>query len=272
MSGPTVARRAPARSGRARAPLTALLLALVAAGGCGAAHPAGDPRPAAADVAGLPLVEVPAVRPGGRTLALLMTGDGGWAPIDRGVAAELSARGVAVVGFNSRTYLDRRRTPDETAADVSRALRHYAAAWDRDSIAIVGYSRGADFAPFVANRLPPDLKARLALIAMLGPDANASFEFHWSDLVSDTHRPSDLPTAPEIARLRGAPTLCVFGADEPASPCRSTALGHVRSVERKGGHHFDGDYRALGDLIADALGAKAAPPAPSPSAKATKAL
>ena len=231
----------------------ALGLALgLALGGCAGTH--GDAAAApASGIAALPLVEVPARRPG-RLLAVMLSGDGNWADIDRDVAATLADSGVAVVGVRSRSYLrGGRRTPDGLADDVANVLRHYLSAWQRDSVVIVGYSRGADFAPFVANRLPDDLRARLTLVAMLALAPGANFQFHWVDLLGDTKRDSDLPTLPEVARLNGVHVLCIYGRGERDSACRMVDTTAVRSVERDGGHHFDGDYRALGVLVVNAL-------------------
>lgn len=249
-AGADAVRRTTRARGRLRS-LAAATCLLAAAGGCVGNH-AGH-APEGRGLADLPLVEVAARRPG-HALAVMLSGDGDWAEIDRGVAATLADSGVAVIGLRSRTYLQRgRRTPSGLADDVARVLRHYMPAWQRDTILIVGYSRGADFAPMVANRLPPELRGRLALVVMLAMAPHASFEFHWLDLVRDTRRPSDIPTLPEVARLRGVHMLCVYGREEPGSACPGLDTAAVRTVERGGGHHFDGDYQAIGALIVDAL-------------------
>jgi type IV secretory pathway VirJ component len=205
------------------------------------------------DLAGLPVVEVPAAARGGGTLAIILTGDGDWAPIDRAIAADLAEHGVAVVGLNMRAYLSRRRTPDGTAADVARIARHYMDAWQRSRVVLVGYSRGADTAPFVANRLPADLRQRLSLVALLGPSTYANFEFHWADLFGSVRRPDDLPTPPELSRLKGTPVVCIYGTGEKDSLCRTADPRAVTLVPRGGEHHFDGDFRALGDIILGAM-------------------
>ena len=206
------------------------------------------------DVAGLPLVELPAAGERG-VLAILLTGDGGWAELDRVVARTLAERGVAVVGFDTRAFLSERRTPAGTAEAVARVARHYAAAWGRDSVVLVGYSHGADVLPFVANRLPADVRAHVALVAMLGLANGASFDFHWTDLLRETSRPGDLPVLPELERLRGmVRLLCVYGVDEKESLCRDADPTLVERVQRTGGHHFDGDYASLGEAIARRIG------------------
>ncbi|MHB1223647.1 MAG: AcvB/VirJ family lysyl-phosphatidylglycerol hydrolase [Gemmatimonadaceae bacterium] len=231
-------------------------LALLAGAACAGAQNDAAGAPGGGDgtgVAELPLVEVTARRPG-RVLAVMLSGDGNWAEIDREVAATLADSGVAVVGLKTRSYLlDRQRTPAELARDVARVLDHYLAAWQRDSVVIVGYSRGADLAPFVANRLPAELRGRVTLVAMIALAPGASFEFHWSDLVRDTRRATDIPTLPELEQLHGVHMLCIYGRDEPESACRDVDSTMMRSVERAGGHHLDGDYRALGALVVKAL-------------------
>ena len=180
-----------------------------------------------------------------KVTAVLLSGDGGWAELINTLADGLAARGIAVVGVNSRTWLSSPKTPDATAAAVVRAIEASRERSPADKLLIVGYSRGADMAPFIANRLPALLREQLAGVAMLGLAPMASFEFHWADLVKDSSRPTDRDVQPELARLRGTPMVCVFGSDEKSSGCRQAPQGLLRKVERKGGHHFDGDLAAL---------------------------
>ena len=51
--------------------------------------------------------------------------------------------------------------------DVDRILRHYLAAWDKRNVVLIGNSQGADVLPFVVNRLPPHMRARVCLTALL---------------------------------------------------------------------------------------------------------
>ncbi|HEX3159355.1 MAG TPA: AcvB/VirJ family lysyl-phosphatidylglycerol hydrolase [Gemmatimonadaceae bacterium] len=232
-----------------RAVATFLLLAAASATALGAQSSAS----ADSSVRGLPLTVVPAAHPG-TTLAILLTGDGGWAPLDREVAGVLSAAGVGVVGLDVRAYLrGHPRTPEGTAADVARLARGYGARWHTTRLVLIGYSRGADMLPFVATRLAADVRERVALLALLGLASRASFEFHWVDMVRDEPRASDLLVAPELARLRGMRMLCVYGTDEADSGCRDADPTLMAKAARRGGHHFDGDYEALARLVLDAL-------------------
>jgi type IV secretory pathway VirJ component len=199
-------------------------------------------------VTGLPLVEVPTKTPGGKTLAVILSGDGGWAGIDRDVAAALAAKGIPVVGWNSLQYFWTARKPDEAARDLERIVRHYLAAWDRSEVLLVGYSFGADVLPFFANRLPADLLGRVRLVALLGPGKTADFEFHVTDWLGGGSKGQ--PVLPEVRKLGGhPPVLCLYGSKESDSLCPQIAAPLGKAQVLPGAHHFGGDYDALAALI-----------------------
>jgi type IV secretory pathway VirJ component len=201
------------------------------------------PLPAVAEdsigVGNLPVSAIPS-KVDGRYLAIMITGDGGFVAADRALAKELAAAGVPVAVLNARAYLSKKRTPDEAARDVGRIADAFLARWHRENIVLVGYSRGADIMPFVANRLPEPTRARVDLIALLGPAARAGFEFHWRDMLFDTPRATDLPVLPEIERLRGTRMLCVYGDDEHDPLCKTLDTSLVTVVARDGKHRISG--------------------------------
>jgi type IV secretory pathway VirJ component len=139
--------------------------------------------PPPAELASLPIVEVSAKR-AGSTLAILISGDGGWAGIDKAVGASLAEKGIAVVGVDSLRYFWKERTPQSAAADVNRIVQHYLNGWDKKDILLIGYSQGADILPFVVNRLPAATRADVRLVAMLGLGERAVFEFHLANWLS----------------------------------------------------------------------------------------
>lgn len=181
----------------------------------------------------------------GHTLALLLTGDGGWARGDRALAQELARGGVAVVGLDTRAYLRAtRRTPESTSRDAEQILERYAAQWHRDRLVLVGYSRGANLAPFIVSRLPAALRQHLALVALVGLADRASFEFRWQDLLHEPRRASDLPTRPELERIRGTRMICLYGEEEKGSLCPSLDPGLARVARIPGGHVLDASSAA----------------------------
>lgn len=206
-----------------------------------------------AALADLPLIEVRAKTDATDTLIVILSGDGGWASIDRDLATHLAAQGHSVVGLNSLAYFWQRRTPDGAARDLDRILTYYLAAWHKQKIILIGYSRGADVLPFMANRLTPDLLQRTRLVALLGLEMEVEFEFHVQDWLSSRNNTS-LPVLPEVEKLRGVPLLCIAGEDESHSLCPKLDPKLATAVILQGGHHFGGDYTHLSRLILKAAG------------------
>ena len=219
--------------------------------------PLGPPPSQLSD---LPLVEVPTpddgagTPPAGRgqtTFAVLISGDGGWASIDKGIAKALVAQGVPVAGLDSLRYFWSERTPEGLATDLDRVIRYYAARWGRSKVILIGYSQGADVLPFALNRLPPGTRARVQLAALLGPGQKASFEFHVSNWIGPS---GDKPILPEARKLSASSTLCVYGESEKDSLCPDLSPAQARQLPLTGGHHFGGDYEALAGKILEAAG------------------
>jgi type IV secretory pathway VirJ component len=181
------------------------------------------------------------------TFAIMLSGDGGWAGLDKEVAAALSANGIPVVGLDSLRYFWTARTPEGLAADLSRMIDYYVKQLGKQRVLLAGYSQGADVLPFAVNRLTPAARSHVALTAVMGMSEYALFEFHMSNWISDDN--SGPPTLPEVARIGGMTVLCIYGEDETDSLCPRLDPHKVTIVKLKGGHHFDGDYAALARTI-----------------------
>jgi Type IV secretory pathway, VirJ component len=187
------------------------------------------------DLSRLPLTEMRATPDSSNVLVIFLTGDGGWASIDKQVTAEIRAHGVDVVGLNTRPYLGKKKTPAEIAFDLTRIARHYMTAWNRSRLAIVGYSRGADLMPFGVVGMPADLRDKTVLLGFLGLATRVGFEFHFADIMFSIKRDSDQPTLPTLAQLKGMKMLCIYGAEEENSGCRAAPPGLItRTVQLPG--------------------------------------
>ncbi len=193
----------------------------------------------------LPLVELPNASSHGNLMAVIISGDGGWASIDSEMGERLSAAGIPVVGLDSLKYFWKSKTPDVAAADLKRIIMYYSDAWNKKEFLLIGYSRGADVLPFMVSRLPKELRNRVRLLVFLGLSDKVSFEFHLSDWIAGKSRSTDLPIEPEIEKLRGIKMLCICGRSENNSLCRKLDRGLAETVLLKGGHHFGGDYEGI---------------------------
>ena len=195
----------------------------------------------------LPLIEVPARAKIARPyFALIISGDGGWAKIDKSISEKLSADGVPVVGLNALEYFWKKREPETLARDIASIIEKYSARWNRREVVLIGYSRGADVLPFAVSRLPEPVRRRVALVALLSPSKSATFEFKVADWFKDRN---GVPTRPEINKLRGTKTICVYGTDDKETVCTDVDARIARPIPLSGSHHFDRDYGVLAGLI-----------------------
>ncbi|MCB1771931.1 MAG: virulence factor family protein [Candidatus Competibacteraceae bacterium] len=207
-----------------------------------------------AGVSGVPLIETPVTGgPDRSQLAVMLSGDGGWAQLDRAVTAELAKNGLPTVGWDSLSYFWKARQPDEVALDLERVLRHYLAAWKKKRIVLIGFSFGADVLPALMNRLSPDLRDRIDLLALLSPSDYASFEFHINDWIRDAPGKGDQPMRPDLEKLSGIKMLCVYGVEDEESICPTLAKLNIIIQKMPGNHHFDEDYQGVARRILDQL-------------------
>lgn len=203
------------------------------------------------DVSDLPVIEVAAQGTPMDVYAILMSGDGGWAGLDKDVAAALAAKGIAVVGVDSLRYFWSPRKPEGLAADIDRLIRYYSTHWNKKRVLLIGYSQGANVLPFVLNRLPDAALKQVALAVPMGLEEKAAFEFHLTNWVGAS---GDMPILPEIEKLADRrQMLCIHGEDEKDSLCAKLDSKNYRVAMLPGGHHFNGAYDKLAELIVEAI-------------------
>ena len=142
-----------------------------------------------------------------------------------------------------------RRTPDGAAKDLERILRHYLTTWKKDKALLIGYSRGANVLPFMANRLPQELLTHTSVVALLGPAHTVDFEFHLTDWLSSSTSTATHPVLPEVQKLSATKILCVYGEEEVDTLCKDLDPQRATIIRLKGGHHFEGDYNALAEAV-----------------------
>ena len=206
---------------------TAALVATLAAAGC-------------LERNAVPLVEVPPTSPSGEWLAVIISGDGGWASTDAKLADELLRHDIPTVGLNALRYFWFERTPKEASAVLRGILEEALPKWQRKGAIIIGFSRGANTAPFMVDFLPRDLKRRIGLVALLSPTVETNFVFRIRDWFSAKPHSDSIPVAPAVEKLAPIPTLCVYGRDDSDALCPHLPPGDTAVLRLPGGHHFGG--------------------------------
>jgi type IV secretory pathway VirJ component len=198
---------------------------------------------------GLPLIEISGAPSASNTLAIILSGDGGWGTTEQGISRDLVAGGIAVVGWNSLHYYWKKRTPEEAARDLERIARYYLQAWHKTRLVLAGYSFGADVLPFLASRLPADLRGAVASIVLIGMSHNAEFEFHFGDWIGRGPTNLDYPTIPELGKLRGMKIFCFYGKHDSDILCSEIDSTLAQCMTLPGGHRVGGNYAPISKVI-----------------------
>ena len=213
--------------------------------------PKPSPSPEVKQAAGVSDLPLQIVTAGGKerdVIAVLYSGDGGWAGLDRDIASYLAKKGITVVGVDSRKYFWQRKTPQEGGRDLSRILQHYLIEGGKKQALLIGYSLGADaLAPFLLN-VREELRQRIPLAALIGPGPRAELEFHFEDWIENDSTRGFL-LRPQIQKLRQPPLLCLYGRDDSGILCPQLTPKEAIVVAMPGDHHFNGDYAGLAQTI-----------------------
>lgn len=224
----------------------------------------------------LPVTSTVATAPAGKddVLAIVYSGDGGWADLDKQLGNAFVARGIPVLGVSTFKYFWRERTSDESAAQLDALMTKYLAAWGKQRVWLVGFSFGADVLPTIINKLSPVNRARIAQLVLLSPSLDVGFEIelegymiqqgwwkeHLKTLLTRFNPVQHHDAMPPLQALRGQPpVICYYGVDESDdSLCIEPALPSWVQVHVKhGDHHFDGGYQPLAAQMVDELPTRA---------------
>ncbi len=205
-------------------------------------------------LAHLPLIEMPSNLADDQ-LAIIISGDGGWANIDKDIANQLAKEGIAIVGWNSLDYFWEEKSPTIAGRDLQTTIDYYLKTWNKRRILLIGFSMGADVMPFMVNRLNSETKARIISVNLLNPSTSVDFVFHLSGWLGNADRAAHL-LYPEMKDWNQWPTRC-FYSEKNESLCEEIQEHHAEKPDKQdliylpGDHHFDGNYQQLVKLILD---------------------
>ena len=207
-----------------------------------------------ASIADLPVIELRATDDRSDVLAIILSGDGGWADLDKVFGKAFQERGVSTVGFDCLKYFWKTRQPAEVSQDIEALVRHYQQAWGKKQVMLVGFSFGACWLPSLVNRLPADLLVNVPLIVLLGPGSFVNVEVHVMDWMGDEIRPGALEVLPEAIKI-DIPLLCVYGTEEDDSICPQLKKTNVKVLAMPGNHHYNYKYDPVIEAIFTELAA-----------------
>jgi type IV secretory pathway VirJ component len=200
---------------------------------------------------GLPLTVLDAA-PTRDTMAIVISGDGGWRDIDKEVGDVLQKQGMPVVGIDSLRYFWSERQPKEVADDISRIIGLYTKHWNVKHVLLIGYSFGADVLPRTYNLLPEADRKRVTQMSLLAASQEVDYKISVLGWLGASASDGNGDPADDLKSIDPRIVQCVYGTeDEEDSVCPMLKGTGVEVIAIEGGHHFDEDYAALVKRILD---------------------
>jgi type IV secretory pathway VirJ component len=173
-----------------------------------------------------------------KPIALLISGDGGWYGFEQSIADNLAKQDIPTLGLDSKKYFWKRRSPEETAADIASVLSYYSKEWGNEKFILIGYSLGAELVPFIVNRLTEEMKSRVTSTVLLSPQIYTDFEIHLTNMIGIGNRQNTYNVIDEIIRMQNVPTLIIFGDGEKTKVPELLAKTSAKIRMIPGDHHY----------------------------------
>lgn len=177
-----------------------------------------------------------------------ISGDGGWKGFVQQLGKDFTGQGIPVAGIDALRYFWNLKTPDQTTSDVSAIIRFYLKKWNRRSFVLLGYSFGANVMPFVVNRLPEDLRAKLKMVVLLSPGTQAEFEFHFSSWLNRPYS-GDFPLLPELKKMKDIQTVVFYGKEEDQKLTIPLVSKSIKIILVPGDHHYHYQHAVMAQAI-----------------------
>lgn len=200
----------------------------------------------------LPLVVLAPAEPRTGTLALLLTGDGGWSRVDKAIAEKLSGEGDGVVALNSLHYFQHKHTSAQLAADLTEVARESCERWSCQRIVLIGYSMGADVLPFVVNQLGTDVRAKVQQLDLVSLGHLAVFKFFPTQWIGLTVG-QKFATLPQLASVHGLDLICIYGTTDSDPACKDVPHDAATVIAMPSGHVMSKVADELADTIASQI-------------------
>lgn len=203
----------------------------------------GEVSPSPSD---LPLIEIKSpISRSSSPLIVFLSGDGGWAAIDKEISRRLSDNGFDIIGFDTLRYFWNERSPEEASGALEELLSRHQ---ERQNVVLMGFSLGADVLPFMYSRLPHGMKERVQSVVLLSPSPMTDFEVTLTDWLPGLAPVGAHSVLDEMKKLDGPAITCVYG-DKEGTESLCPLLPRSHTVSLPGTHHFNEDYDTVAQVL-----------------------
>ena len=178
-----------------------------------------------------------------KAIIFYISGDGGFNKFSTSFMQTLNKQGYAVIGLNAKDYFWTQKPPKEAASAIEAAINESNKQWKRNNIVLIGYSFGADIAPFMLTNFSSVLASKVSRLILLSPSPKTDFEIHVMQMLG-WGKSSGQSVPAEINKI-SKPVIFIVGDDEKEFPFSQLTIKNKQIIKMPGGHHYDGDVSAL---------------------------
>lgn len=186
-----------------------------------------------------------------KPILFYISGDGGWNSFSSSFIQLLNKQGYSVIGLDAKTYFWDKKKPEQVATEVAALLSQYMKEWKISSIALIGYSFGADVMPFIQTRFPQTVSDSIRKIVLMSPSKKTDFEVHVLGMLG--FGGNDGMSVPDEINKIQRPVTLLFGSDENDFPIKKITLKNSTVITLPGGHHYDGNVNEIASKIGNNL-------------------
>ena len=178
-----------------------------------------------------------------KPLIFYISGDGGFNKFSTSFMQTLNNQGYAVIGLNAKDYFWHKKMPQDAANAIEADINEINKKWKKQNIVLIGYSFGADVAPFMLTRFSSGMAGKVNHLILLSPSSKTDFEIHILQMLGWGSNSGESVPA-EINRI-SIPVAVITGDDENDFPFSELTIKNKRLIKMPGGHHYDGNVDAL---------------------------
>ncbi|WP_173780618.1 AcvB/VirJ family lysyl-phosphatidylglycerol hydrolase [Frigoriflavimonas asaccharolytica] len=184
-----------------------------------------------------------------KPIIFYISGDGGFNTFSQSMGKDLHNLGYDVFALDTKDYFWQNKSPQEASEDTEKFLKKMTKHRDNKKVILIGYSYGAEVAPFIYNRFDDDFKENISKLIIIGPTAVNDFKIHLDEYVFKPVQ-YGYSVVKEVNKLGSLPFTLVVSDDEVnAFPKNKITLKSYEYMHLAGSHDFSGNTQMVVDSI-----------------------
>lgn len=185
-----------------------------------------------------------------KPLVFYISGDAGFSSFTKKMGNSFQKKGFETIAMDTKKYFWIKKTPEQTSEDIGNCIENALENRPNQTVILVGFSFGADVAPFVYNLFSDNLKEKIQKVFVIGPSKSNDFEIHLNEYLGMEPKGS-LPVVPQINEMKNVPVTVILSDFEyKYFPYWEIRLGsNYQMLHLSGDHHYNGNTERLVDTV-----------------------